>query len=82
METRRTQNRIMATVNELADFIRKNAPIRFGVVAAKKKIAPSTLYGYVKIMLDNCGDIRYEHGVFTIELHHRMPNGKEVPLER
>jgi len=66
METRKTQNAIMATVNELADFIRKNAPVRFGKVASSLHIAPSTLYGYMKIMGDLCEDISYSHGVFTI----------------
>lgn len=82
METRHTQNKIMATVNELAEFIRKNAPIRFGKVAAAKKIAPSTLYGYVKVMLDNTTDIIYEHGVFDVQRHHRMPDGVLVPNRR
>jgi len=67
METRKTQNAIMATVNELADFIRKNAPVRFGKVASSLHIAPSTLYGYMKIMGDLCEVISYSHGVFTIK---------------
>lgn len=82
METRKTRNRIMATVNELADFIRKNAPIKFGVVCAKKHIAPSTLYNYTRILLDMCSDIRYEGGTFYVEKHHRMPDGKLVPVEK
>jgi len=71
----------MATINELAAFIRKNAPVKFGVVCTKKHIAPSTLYGYVKIMLDVCDDIHYDNGLFTVEKHHRLPDGKLVPLE-
>lgn len=66
METRKTQNAIAASVNELATFIRENAPIKFGAVCLKKHIAPSTLYGYVKILLDVCDDIHYDHGVFTV----------------
>jgi len=67
----------MATVMELASFIRKHEPVRFGVVCTKKHIAPSTLYGYIKIMLDVCLDIKYENGVFYVERekHHRMPDG-------
>lgn len=71
----------MATINELAGFIRSNAPVRFGVICTKKHIAPSTLYGYIKILLDVCTDITYENGVFNVivEKHHRMPNG--LPVE-
>jgi hypothetical protein len=58
----------MATVNELAIFIRENAPVKFGQVAAQKKIAPSTLYGYIRIMLDICDDIEFEHGVFSLKI--------------
>jgi hypothetical protein len=66
METRKTQNAIGATVNELAAFIRENAPIKFGEVCLKKKIAPSTLHGYVRVMLDVCEDIHFSHGLFTL----------------
>lgn len=82
METRKTQNRIMATINELAKFIRKNTPVKFGELAVEMHIAPSTLYGYIKILLDKTDDITYERGVFRVERHHRMPDGKLVPLEK
>jgi hypothetical protein len=81
METRKTQNAIQATVNELASFIRKNAPVKFGKVASNMHIAPSTLYGYTKIVLDMCSDITYSHGTFDIVKHHRMSNGKLVRVE-
>lgn len=70
----------MATVMELASFIRKHKPVRFGVVCTEKHIAPSTLYGYIKIMLDVCTDIHYENGVFHVkrDKHHRMPDGALV----
>jgi len=70
----------MATVSELASYIRANAPVKFGEVCTKKHIAPSTLYGYSKIMLDVCNDITYENGVFHVkkEKHHRMPDGALV----
>jgi len=67
METRKTQNAIQATVNELTSFIRKNAPVKFGKVASSLHIAPSTLYGYIKIMLDMSEDIEYSHGVFSVK---------------
>jgi len=82
MDSIRTQNRVMSTINELADFIRKNAPVRFGKVAVTKHIAPSTLYGYIKILLDLHDDITYQRGTFFVEKHHRMPNGKLVPQEK
>jgi len=82
MESRKTQNRIAATINELADYIRKHAPVKFGELAMAKKIAPSTLYGYTGILLDTHKDIIYEHRTFTVEKHHRMPDGKLVPLEK
>lgn len=66
METRKTQNAIGATVNELAEYIRANAPIRFGEICLKKKIAPSTLHGYVRVLLDVTKDIHYSHGLFTV----------------
>jgi len=81
METRRTQNRIMATVNELAEYIREHAPIKFGEVAAAKKIAPSTLYGYVGILLDTHKDIVYEHRTFTVIPVAAEPETKTVPVE-
>lgn len=70
----------MATINELAGFIRSNAPVSFGVLCTKKHIAPSTLYGYIKIMLDVCTDITYQRGVFyvIVEKHHRQPDGALV----
>jgi hypothetical protein len=74
MQTRKTQNSIVATVNELATFIRANAPIKFGKVAIAKKVAPSTLYGYVKIMLDLCEDIQFEHGVFSVTVEAMKKN--------
>jgi hypothetical protein len=67
METRPTQNAIGASINELASFIRENAPIKFGTVCLKKHIAPSTLYGWKKLLLDVCTDIKYDHGVFKVE---------------
>lgn len=67
METRKTQNRIAATTNELAEHIRKHAPIKFGALAMSMKIAPSTLYGYVGILLDTHPDIVYEHRTFSIK---------------
>lgn len=82
MKTRKTQNAIMATVNELSTFIRANAPVKFGKVASSLHIAPSTLYGYSKIMVDMCNDITYSHGTFDIVKHHRMSNGKLVRVER
>ena len=66
METRKTQNRIAATINELAKYIRAHAPVKFGAVCMAKKIAPSTLYGYVGILLDTHKDITYEHRTFTV----------------
>jgi len=72
----------MASVNELATYIRKKAPVKFGKVCVDMHLAPSTLYGYTKILLDMCQDIRYENGVFTVEKHHRMPDGKLVPMEK
>jgi hypothetical protein len=82
METRKTQNRIAATINELAEYIRQHAPIKFGELCMVKKIAPSTLYGYIGILLDTHKDIIYEHRTFTVELHHRMPDGKLVPAKK
>lgn len=67
METRKTQNAIQATVNELTSFIREHAPVKFGKVASGLHIAPSTLYGYMKIMGDLCEDIEYSHGTFTVK---------------
>lgn len=66
METRKTQNRIAATVNELAEFIRENAPVKFGKLCLAMKIAPSTLYGYIGILLDTHQDIKYSHRTFTV----------------
>ena len=73
METRPTQNAIAASINELAQFIRENAPIKFGQVCLKKHIAPSTLYGWKKILLDVCTDIEYEHGIFKIKPAEAQP---------
>jgi len=67
METRQTRNAVAASVNELADYIRKNAPIKFGEVAMKMHVAPSTLQGWKRILLDTCLDIKFSHGVFTVE---------------
>lgn len=66
METRKTQNRIAATINELAEYIRLHAPVKFGAVCIAKKIAPSTLHGYIRVMLDVTDDIIFEHGTFTV----------------
>lgn len=68
-------------MNELASFIRANAPVKFGKVASGLHIAPSTLYGYTKIVLDLCNDITYSHGTFDVNRLHRMPNGKMVPTK-
>lgn len=67
MKSRKTQNSVMATANELSQFIRNNAPVKFGKVASSLHIAPSTLYGYTKVMLDMCNDITYAHGVFDVK---------------
>jgi hypothetical protein len=66
MQSRKTQNNVMATINELAELIRKDAPIEFGLVCAKKHIAPSTLYNYIRVLLPLCKDIKYINGVFEV----------------
>jgi len=76
MQTRSTQNAIAASVNELAQFIRENSPIKFGEVCLRKHVAPSTLYGWKKILLDVCPDIHYSHGTFYLERHHDIASGK------
>lgn len=82
METRPTQNSIAATINELATFIRKNAPISFGQMCLQKHIAPSTLYGWKHVLLDVCPDIICKHGIFDVERHHDIPTGRLVRVER
>jgi hypothetical protein len=81
METRSTRNAIGASINELARFIRKTAPVTFGEVCLKMHVAPSTLYGWKKILLDTCSDIHFSNGTFNVEKHHRMPDGALVPTE-
>ena len=66
MQSRLTRNNVMATANELAEFIRKNAPVKFGQVCIKKQIAPSTLYNYMKILLSVYEDIHYANGEFIV----------------
>jgi len=67
METRQTRNAVAASINELSTYIRKEGPVKFGQVCVKMHIAPSTLYGWKKILLDMCPDIKYSHGLFTVE---------------
>lgn len=68
MNTRKTRNQVMSTVNELAEYIREYAPVKFGKLVVEKKIAPSTLYGYVRVMLDLCEDIQFEQGIFSLRV--------------
>lgn len=82
METRETRNAVAASVNELATYIRKEGPVTFGQLCMKMHVAPSTLYGWKKILLDMCPDIRYSHGKFDVERHHRMPDGALVPARK
>jgi len=82
METNKINNNIAALLNELADYIRRNTPVRFGQLCLKMHVAPSTMYGYVRLLLDMYTDITYSRGVFYAPMHHRMPDGKEVPPER
>lgn len=67
MQSRQTRNAIAASITELATYIRKEGPVNFGQVCVKMHIAPSTLYGWKKILLDMCPDIKYSHGVFKVE---------------
>jgi hypothetical protein len=78
METRPTRNDIMASVTELADYIRKKGSVKFGRVCVDMHIAPSTLHGWKKVLLDTHEDIKYNHGVFMVERHHRIPDGKLI----
>jgi len=82
METNKINNNVAALVNELAAYIRKNGPVKFGELCVKMHIAPSTMYGYIRLLKDMCMDITYSHGVFDCERHHRMPDGKLVPAEK
>ena len=66
METRETRNAVAASINELAAFIRKEAPVSFGQVALKMHVAPSTLQGWKRVLLDTCEDIKYSHGTFIV----------------
>jgi len=82
METNKLNNNVAAMLNELAVYIRKNTPVKFGELCVKMHIAPSTMYGYIRLLKDMCTDISYSRGVFYAEMHHRMPDGKEVPVEK
>jgi len=83
MNTRETRNRIMASVNELAAFIRENAPVSFGEVCVKKHIAPSTLYNYMRILKDMVRDIKYENGIFYVTQNGEVtvPTAARVEIE-
>jgi len=83
MKTRKYENRIQAKFNEVAEIIRKHGKIKFGDLCAEAHLAPSTLYQYWRAMRDRYKDLHYEAGVFFVvrERHHRLPNGKLVPVE-
>jgi hypothetical protein len=75
-------NKVAAEINKMADYIRKNSPVKFGELMMYMSMRPSTLHQYKKVLLDLCEDIRFEHGLFIAEMHHRMPDGKLVPAEK
>jgi len=84
MQSRKHENRIMAKYTEVADIIRKHGSIKFGELSVEAHLAPSTLHEYWRAMRDIFDDLSYSGGVFYAEeeVHHRMPNGKLVPLEK
>jgi len=76
-------NFIMAKTSRLAEIIRKRRVISFGELCSEGHIAPATLYGYRKILLARFKDIEYDGENFRVIIkHHRMPNGKEVAVEK
>lgn len=84
MNTRKHENRIMAKYTEVANIIRKHGSIKFGLLSVEAHLAPSTLHEYWRAMRDIFEDLEYSGGVFYAhpERHHRMPDGKLVPLEK
>lgn len=82
METNKINNNVAALLNELTSFIRKNSPVKFGEACVKMHIAPSTMYGYIRLLKDMCTDISYSRGVFYVEKHLAEPETKEVPAAR
>jgi len=84
MTSRKYENRVMAKMTEIAEIIRKEKRVPFGRVCVLAHIAPSTLYQWWRAVETEFVDIVYEGGVFIVreERHHRMPDGKEVRVER
>lgn len=78
------RNKVMAKLTEIVETIRKHKRIRYGKLLVEMHLAPSTLYGYVRAIKDLFPDVRYEHGEFYVveERHRRMPDAKEVRVER
>lgn len=74
----------MAKYNEVADVIRKHGKISFGELSVTCHLAPSTVHEYWRAMKTLFKDLEYSGGYFYVktEKHHRMPDGKKVPLER
>jgi len=81
METNKLNNNVAALLNELATYIRQNAPVKFGELCVKMHVAPSTMYGYIRLLKDMCSDISYSRGIFYVEREPDIAASKEVPVE-
>ena len=59
------RSNVVARLNKIAEIIREKKAVPFGELCVQIGIAPSTMYGYIRVMKNLFLDIKFEDGLFT-----------------
>ena len=59
------KSNVVARLNKIAEIIREKKAVPFGEPCVQIGIAPSTMYGYIRVMKNLFLDIKFQDGLFT-----------------